>query len=86
MMDIQLVAQPTPGLLPGCAGISRYPDFEKEHYHYELLEITDLPAYNDTLGTRPKCHCKQMASYCITVPGVTVSGKICKTKQRRWDK
>ena len=37
-MDIQLVAQPTPGL-PGILYfcISRYPDFEKEHYHYELL-------------------------------------------------
>ena len=35
--------------------------------NFDWIINTDVPAYSDTLGTWPKCHCKQMAIYCVTV-------------------
>ena len=46
----------------------------------DITDITtDVLAYSDTLGNSEKCHCNQMASYCVTVTGVTVSEYICIT-------
>ena len=37
---------------------------------------TGLPAYSDSVGTAKKCHCKQGASYCVTVTGVQVGSPV----------